>query len=39
MTTTQSDRKKWVAPKVECLEARPEITAYAGDGSRPPAGR
>lgn len=28
-------RKQWVTPKVECLEVRPEVTAYAGDGSRP----
>jgi hypothetical protein len=23
---------EWTAPVVECLETRPEVTAYAGDG-------
>ena len=25
-------RTAWVHPEVECLETRPEITAYAGGG-------
>lgn len=25
-------RQAWVRPEVECLETRPEITAYAGGG-------
>jgi hypothetical protein len=24
-------RKVWRRPRVECLETRPEVTAYAGD--------
>jgi hypothetical protein len=25
--------REWVAPQIECYETRPEVTAYAGDGS------
>jgi hypothetical protein len=24
-------RRAWARPKVECLETRPEVTAYSGD--------
>ncbi len=27
----QPVRRRWTRPRVECLETRPEVTAYAGD--------
>jgi hypothetical protein len=31
MSETKKTRKVWRRPRVECLETRPEVTAYAGD--------
>ncbi|MEJ3744912.1 hypothetical protein WEI85_16645 [Actinomycetes bacterium KLBMP 9797] len=25
-------KRSWSRPRVECLETRPEVTAYSGDG-------
>lgn len=30
--TTAPDRRPWTSPRVECLEARPEVSAYSGAG-------
>ncbi|MER7007851.1 hypothetical protein ABT297_33075 [Dactylosporangium sp. NPDC000555] len=29
-STSVADRRQWQAPRVECLETRPEISAYSG---------
>jgi hypothetical protein len=30
--STAPARRRWTAPRVECLESRPEVSAYAGTG-------
>ncbi|WP_433046061.1 hypothetical protein [Dactylosporangium sp. CS-033363] len=32
MSATARPRRPWTAPRVECLETRPEISAYTGAG-------
>jgi hypothetical protein len=32
-------RKSWSAPRVTCLEARPEVSAYSGDSGPWPYNR
>ena len=29
---TAPDRRPWTSPRVECLETRPEVSAYSGAG-------
>jgi hypothetical protein len=31
VTTTRA-RRSWSRPRIECLETRPEVTAYSGAG-------
>lgn len=33
---TTSTPRTWSRPRVECLEARPEVTAYSGGGDGGP---
>ncbi len=31
-TPAAPDRRPWTPPRVECLETRPEVSAYSGAG-------
>ncbi|MET7396874.1 hypothetical protein ABZS66_25665 [Dactylosporangium sp. NPDC005572] len=31
-TPATATRRPWTAPRVECLETRPEVSAYSGAG-------
>lgn len=32
-------KRAWTKPRTECLESRPEVSAYAGDGTPWPLSR
>jgi hypothetical protein len=31
MAATRTKKRTWTKPRTECLESRPEVSAYAGD--------